>query len=716
MIPNPYIVGNPIEDSRMFFGREDDFGYIRTKVAGAGKGGMVVLCGTRRSGKTSILFQILRGRLGDTFLPVLVDLQSINVDGDAAFVTMLAQKVAAAAGEPRLADELAAGTGDFAAMRAPFVRLCGRARGPRAGLVLMFDEYELFEDAIDAGRMSTRSLDLLGELIRSGEGIYVVFAGSTRIEERRADYWAACLGPSLHRRISFLSPNDAMRLIREPVAGLVEYDPGIPELILGLGAGQPFYTQVTCQTLVDRLNDGGSTRATAGDVEAVVQEIIENPLPHMIFTWSSLNDVEKFTLAVLADLEKDDPRPRTAGEILHHLAAERAGISLAAERLNEALAHLFSEDLLLKDEDGERFCFRIGLWQRWVSRMHSVWQVLDEVQAEGRAPQQGVIRLARRRAQRLLAGTAVLATGVALWFAVNLVDQGVVQPPAPDSTWISFTSEPTGARFFLDDRLLGTAPRDSVRVPAGRLAYRWEHEGFRSESDSITLAPDTLTDFSETLAELTGDLRVETRPAGARILVDEQPWPHATPATISALTVRTLHGVRVEHPGYLPAQFTNVRIVTDSLVTLSHEFRRPSHSLTVATVPAGAAIEFDGVPRGESPLSLSSVAEGEHRLACRLAGYAACDTLINLPLPGGRAVVRMTPLPPGMLQARVQPYADIYLDGVRLATAEVARDTVLAVGRYQVEFRHPHFAPFTAEIEIASGDTVTVAHRFGGGG
>jgi hypothetical protein len=34
-----------------------------------------VFCGERRSGKTSILFQILNGRLGERFLPVLVDMQ-----------------------------------------------------------------------------------------------------------------------------------------------------------------------------------------------------------------------------------------------------------------------------------------------------------------------------------------------------------------------------------------------------------------------------------------------------------------------------------------------------------------------------------------------------------------------------------------------------------------------------------------------------------------
>jgi len=44
-----------------------------------------VFCGERRSGKTSILFQILNGCLGERFLPVLVDMQILAVIRDDSF-------------------------------------------------------------------------------------------------------------------------------------------------------------------------------------------------------------------------------------------------------------------------------------------------------------------------------------------------------------------------------------------------------------------------------------------------------------------------------------------------------------------------------------------------------------------------------------------------------------------------------------------------------
>lgn len=65
--PNPYIVGNPVRGRDMFFGREAEFNLIRKRFEHSEHGGLLVFCGERRSGKTSILFQILDHRLGPDF-------------------------------------------------------------------------------------------------------------------------------------------------------------------------------------------------------------------------------------------------------------------------------------------------------------------------------------------------------------------------------------------------------------------------------------------------------------------------------------------------------------------------------------------------------------------------------------------------------------------------------------------------------------------------
>ncbi len=47
--PTPYIVGNPIRDRSMFFGRQEELRFLHDRLETSGRE-MVVLCGGRRSG------------------------------------------------------------------------------------------------------------------------------------------------------------------------------------------------------------------------------------------------------------------------------------------------------------------------------------------------------------------------------------------------------------------------------------------------------------------------------------------------------------------------------------------------------------------------------------------------------------------------------------------------------------------------------------------
>ena len=103
--PNPYLVGNPIRTEKMFYGREDDFRYVRTKLEGVSQGVVIVFCGERRAGKSSILYQVLNGRLGERFIPVFVDMQEMVIATDSEFFARISRLIAEAVAR---ADRLAA--------------------------------------------------------------------------------------------------------------------------------------------------------------------------------------------------------------------------------------------------------------------------------------------------------------------------------------------------------------------------------------------------------------------------------------------------------------------------------------------------------------------------------------------------------------------------------------------------------------------------------
>ena len=58
----------------------------------------------------------------------------------------------------------------------------------------------------------------------------------------------------------------------------MQYEEGLPGKIYSLTAGQPFYTQVFCQALVDHLNEIREHTLTGRDLQDVIDQIIENAL------------------------------------------------------------------------------------------------------------------------------------------------------------------------------------------------------------------------------------------------------------------------------------------------------------------------------------------------------------------------------------------------------------------------------------------------------
>jgi ligand-binding sensor domain-containing protein/AAA+ ATPase superfamily predicted ATPase len=379
--PNPYIVGNPIRSESMFFGREDDFRYVRTKLEGASQGVVVVLCGDRRTGKSSILYQILNGRLGARFIPVFVDLQEMVVSNDREFFRRVARHVAEAVGMDR-AEVDAYGFADAALnpyhQFVDFLDDVLARIGDRALLVLI-DEYELLEAKVEEGRLSTDIFLFLAGLMDNKERLSFVFTGSRRLEDRDRRYWREILRRSFFRKIGFLSPNDARRLVTEPVTGRVVYGRGVLDRIVRLTAGQPFYTQVVCQTAVDYLNEHRRNALTNRDLARVVEEITDHPLPQMIYFWDALSPDERVVLALLAeDLDSvGDQGWSTAGDIAALIGRIKAPVDLSENTIHLTLEELFRTEVLEKNAL-EGYRFRIDLLRLWVRRSHSIWQVLKE--------------------------------------------------------------------------------------------------------------------------------------------------------------------------------------------------------------------------------------------------------------------------------------------------------------------------------------------------
>ena len=74
----------------MFFGREAELQFIHLTLESQPGGCVILLVGERRTGKTSILYQIMQGRMGESYVPVFLDMQALVVDSDEEFLEALA--------------------------------------------------------------------------------------------------------------------------------------------------------------------------------------------------------------------------------------------------------------------------------------------------------------------------------------------------------------------------------------------------------------------------------------------------------------------------------------------------------------------------------------------------------------------------------------------------------------------------------------------------
>lgn len=444
--PNPYIVGNPIRDRSMFFGRQEDLRFLHDRLDTDGRE-MIVLCGGRRCGKTSILLQVLDGRLGDRFLTVLLDMQQLaELRSDADLWRAMARRIVERMEERGLSSAgLVPPGSDEPEPHAAFRRfLEGLAqRLGKRKLVLLVDEYELIEEHIHHGTLSNDVTLVLSAMLDSTLPLSFLFTGSRRVQERDPAVWSRLMGKALHRRISFLALGDAERLIREPVRGRMEYADDAVQAILRLTAGHPFYTQVVCQALVDRMNEKRSTIVEAEDVDEVAEALADSPLPQTVYWWKSLPLLARVIGSLLAAAADGPSRYVPAEALEANLEAHRReyGFEVRRASLRGMLERMVEQEDLEAGDPRDTYRFRMDLIRRWLRVEHPVWEVIRDLHTPG-TDLGGLRPLGGGRARRWLA-----AAGVAVFLAAG----------AAGATMLWAPGEPDGS----PSRAAGVLPQDA---------------------------------------------------------------------------------------------------------------------------------------------------------------------------------------------------------------------------------------------------------------
>ena len=368
---------NPVRSPEMFFGRKEEFQFIQRTLENQQEGCVLVLCGERRTGKTSILYQILNRRLGPKFIPAFVDMQGLVVQRDEELLQELASRIANAVTEEQDSSELTSVQPvtsylDFTGFMDVVAR---QTSGHR--LVLLIDEYELIAGKVQAGKLSVEVYPYLNSLLERYPRLSFVFTGSGELEPNSG--WSHLLGKSYYRRITFLGRKDAEELICRPLQSKVFFRAGVVGNLLRLTQGHPFYTQLFCQSMVDVVNESQDNIVDRKMFRKVLQRVIEHPPPQLFYQWAAFSHAEKLILSALATLLKT-VKGYVSSERLDRLLRslpEEHRQQLDITQIRMQLEGMRQRSLL--DRDQTRYRFSMDLLRLWIQVEHNVWNVLKEI-------------------------------------------------------------------------------------------------------------------------------------------------------------------------------------------------------------------------------------------------------------------------------------------------------------------------------------------------
>jgi hypothetical protein len=380
--PNPYIAGNPITGGEMFFGREDVFDFIHQALTGKHQDNILVLYGQRRTGKTSVLYQMPK-RLGERYLPVFIDLHGLALEGLSSFLLELANHIGRGLRRGYAIELPPIDRADFAAdarnaFETTFLESVWEHIGDRQ-LLLMLDEAVRLEEQVRAGKLEPDIFDYLRHLMQHHARLNFLFSLGSGLEEMEKEY-AFLFNVALYKKISFLDRSSAVDLITRPVEKIYTFEPDAVERILEVTSAHPYFTQLICHGLFNYSVSKTINPVTVADVNAVLDEAVERGLAVLKHVWEESSPAEKAVLSALASHGETFPHQRMAAA--DESTIKNAWFSLGEDiprgEIASAVKRLIARDVIVASPMGG-YRFTVELQRMWVQKYRRLDWTREEI-------------------------------------------------------------------------------------------------------------------------------------------------------------------------------------------------------------------------------------------------------------------------------------------------------------------------------------------------
>lgn len=375
-ITNPYIFGSPVKTKDMFFGRDDVFAFLKEHLVGTYQDNVIMLYGQRRTGKTSLLYQILNhDYLTETHVPVLISLEGLqDFQSNAQVFLEIARRIAATLRLRAPRADLFDATNSY--FRYKFLEHQVKPHLNHRKLLLMLDEYEVLEACVENPQTAVSPVlfQQLRYLMQHYDWLSFLLVGSYKLEELEAGYWKEFTGTMYHT-ISFLDRSSAQALIEHPARKFgVHYTPDAVERLLDLSGNHPYFLQSLCRFAYAHGTPKGEI--TRQDVDLAVQPCIEAIRNGFESIWRDVQPEEKLILSAVAELES---AYTTISDIVGQLDYLRVNWGL--EKIKRLVRQLEHKEFFEKTEI-QRYQYTAPFFEECIRTYQPLDAVLETLQLE----------------------------------------------------------------------------------------------------------------------------------------------------------------------------------------------------------------------------------------------------------------------------------------------------------------------------------------------
>lgn len=402
---SPYITGVPVHATDMFFGRRKELEEVISLLRGHFQDRVIAIYGQRKIGKTSLLYQLQKGdpdllsveplqAIREFYIPVYIDFERFPSETNtweiyykiySEIYRQMSEKGYDCQAKIELERFREVPPDSLLEEYVYEATKCLKPEGKK--LLLLLDE---FDNLIKIGGEQKGIFGLIRELVNKySEMMSFVFVGADSMVDMMMAHANRLYSMASTLEIPRLNDDEARRLIIEPMQKRnpeFEWSPRAVKLLINYTDKHPYFIQVLCDGIVQKLLSDKRLKVTTIDVEEVTFNSATSQSAELYGALTTMIAETKIAaravLVCIANLTK--------GEHLEKLWVPTSEIEkqiqqftnkLSVTLVNGILRDLVSKQILSYrgvDESEMEYCFRVPLLRFYVTEYLKLRDVLRE--------------------------------------------------------------------------------------------------------------------------------------------------------------------------------------------------------------------------------------------------------------------------------------------------------------------------------------------------